>query len=213
MSPFPCPLCLSENTPLFYSADPPNYFHCTNCDLVFQDPDQLPDPAAEKGRYDQHENDSRSPGYQAFLKQLSEPMLARLRPASFGLDFGSGPNPVLRDIVEAQGHTLVLYDPFYSPNQEVFDRDYDFILASEVLEHLHFPRKDLTCLWTCLKPGGMLGIMTGMRTKDINFANWYYIRDPTHVIFFSKKTLEWLRNHWGARIIYNKANVTIYRKG
>jgi hypothetical protein len=32
--------------------------------------------------------------------------------------------------------------------------------------------------------------MTTFLTEDKQFENWYYRRDPTHVVFYSKKTFE-----------------------
>lgn len=128
------------------------------------------------------------------------------------MDFGSGPVPAISHLLREARYEVASYDVFYADDPEVLNRKYDFVTASEVAEHLHSAGETLDRIWTCINPGGILGIMTGIRTEDVDFESWYYVRDPTHVIFFSEKTMNWLAAHWNARIIYTKGNVTLYRK-
>ena len=73
-----------------------------------------------------------------------------------------------------------LYDPLYSQEDGVLSKRYDFITASEVVEHLHHPARDLDRLWSILKPGGWLGLMTKLALGKTDFANWHYKNDLTH---------------------------------
>jgi hypothetical protein len=45
---------------------------------------------------------------------------------------------------------------------------------------------ELNRLFTLLKKGGVLAIMTQMITKETDFSTWYYKNDPTHICFFSQ---------------------------
>jgi SAM-dependent methyltransferase len=89
-----------------------------------------------------------------------------------------------------------LFDPFFHPDASVLEESYDFIAASEVAEHLYDPAKEFARLRRLLKPGGRLGIMTERCSHETDFGSWYYRRDPTHVAFYSRETLEWIRDKY-----------------
>ena len=36
--------------------------------------------------------------------------------------------------------------------------------------------------------------MTDVFNQSINFENWYYKNDETHVIFYTKNTFDWIKN-------------------
>lgn len=127
-------------------------------------------------------------------------MQARLASGSSGLDFGSGPGPTLSVMFEEAGHRMAVYDPFYAPDKSPLARQYDFVTASEVVEHFCNPRVDLNRIWMCVEPGGLLGIMTKQALDRETFADWHYKTDPTHVSFFTRETFEWLANEWNAEL-------------
>ena len=145
--------------------------------------------------YELHDNRIDDPGYRRFLARLADPLLQRLTPQSRGLDFGCGPVPLLAAMLEEHGHRVALHDSFFHPRPQLLEGRYDFITASEVVEHLHAPGRTLDSLWACLRPGGWLAIMTKLVIDADAFARWHYIRDPTHVCFFSRATWRW----WAAR--------------
>ena len=208
-----CPLCGEETSPLYFSGPDRDYYRCHKCRLIYISPDQLPSGSEEKSRYDQHQNSPDDPEYRKFLSRLFLPLRARLLPGSHGLDFGSGPGPTLSVMFEEAGHTMVLYDHFYKREPAVLERQYDFITATEVLEHLHHPGRELAKLWSCLKTGGSLGMMTGLAPEEDEFASWYYIRDPTHVCFFCRETFEWLAARWEAECDFVGEGTVILKKG
>ncbi len=35
--------------------------------------------------------------------------------------------------------------------------------------------------------------MTAMYSDEIDFGSWYYKNDPTHVVFYRRKTFEWIK--------------------
>ena len=65
-----------------------------------------------------------------------------------------------------------------------------------------------------LKPGGILAIMTNFYSEEIDFDEWWYQRDPTHVSFYSIKTFEWLSESFNWNILSNNEmdNVIILQK-
>ena len=206
-----CPLCRTLEGMPFYE-DSREYFSCPVCCLVFVLPHQFLSPIEENAVYDDHENSADDPRYRHFLSRLFLPLSQRLAPDSFGLDFGSGPGPTLSVMFEEAGHSMEIYDPFYSPDIKPLQRRYDFITASEVVEHLHHPRRELDRLWTCLNPNGSLGIMTKRVTDQKAFSAWHYKSDPTHVCFFSIETFRWLANHWRATLTVLDSDVVLFTK-
>ena len=206
-----CPLCRkSEGRP--YYQDSREYFHCPACTLVFVLPCQFLSRKEEKSVYDLHENSTDDPGYRHFLARLFGTLSQRLAPNSCGLDFGSGPGPTLSAMFEEAGHSMEIYDPFFAPEIKVFQQQYDFIVASEVVEHLHYPRQELDRLWSCLKPQGSLGIMTKRVIDREAFSRWHYKNDPTHVCFFSTETFRWLANHWSSILTVPEKDVVLFFK-
>ena len=108
---------------------------------------------------------------------------------------------------------MAVYDPHYAPDAAVLAEAYGFITASEVLEHLHEPGEVLDQLISILKPGGLLGLMTGMVRDRPAFAKWNYIRDLTHVCFFSRATFNWIANRWALQVIFMDDRVILLRSG
>lgn len=210
--PITCPLCGATGAPFFLQVNHRAYYRCSTCWLVFVSPESYLPPAAERAHYDLHENDPADERYREFLNRLCAPLLRRLSPHSQGLDFGCGPGPTLSVMLEEGGHQVALFDPFYADDPAAFEQQYDFITASEVVEHLHHPAAELERLWSCLKPGGVLGIMTKLVTNPTAFAAWHYIQDPTHVCFFSTETWHWLASHWEAAFEQIGADVALFVK-
>lgn len=207
-----CPLCAGSETSPYHSDRAREYFHCSVCALVFAHPDSHLTREEEYQRYEQHENDLEDRGYRTFLQKMSEPMLQRIPPGSHGLDFGSGPGPLLKRIFEEQGHRISIYDPFFAQDESVLNTKYDFITATEVAEHLHHPLRELDRLWSILKPQGLLGLMTSMRVPGLDFKRWHYHRDPTHVVFFAPETMIWLAEHWRAHVDIMNDSVVVFQK-
>jgi SAM-dependent methyltransferase len=207
-----CPLCRSPDAGPFYQDKRRNFFRCTCCLLIFVPPEQFPSSAKEKAEYDLHRNSPEDEGYRRFLSRLFLPMREQLAPGSRGLDFGCGPGPTLSRMFEEAGFPMSLYDPFYANNPSALDKEYDFITASEVVEHLHNPQKELAGLWQCLRPGGLLGIMTKLALDRQAFQHWHYKNDLTHVHFFSRSTFEWLAEQWQAALTFADKDVILLTK-
>ena len=207
-----CPLCKMENASSFFQDKERDYFRCGRCHLVFVPPRFFLSPDEEKARYDLHQNSPEDAEYRRFLSRLFKPLTSRLAPGSRGLDFGSGPGPTLSVMFREIGHTVNIYDYFYAKDASVLNERYDFITATEVLEHLREPENELNRLWDGLKPGGSLGIMTKLVRDAEAFSRWHYKDDPTHVCFFSRPTLEWIAVQWRANICFVAKDAILFHK-
>lgn len=213
-----CPLCTSRSIQLYYrdakhyQNRPRIYNRCERCHLVFVPSHLHLTPVQEKAHYDLHENNPEDIGYRQFLQRLAEPLVLRLPVASQGLDFGSGPGPTLHLMLQEAGHSVAIYDKFYATDTTPLSKNYDFITATEVVEHLALPGKVLTSLWSLLNPGGILALMT-KRVIDVEaFASWHYKNDPTHIAFFSDETFLWLASQWGAECEFYGKDVVMLKK-
>lgn len=210
---FYCPLCTNpEGSSHFYSDGHRDYYRCSHCHLIHVPVSQHLSPEAERAEYDKHRNSPEDAGYRKFLNRLFIPINDRLSPDSHGLDFGSGPGPTLSVIFEEAGCNMSLYDPFYAPDNNILKGQYDFITASEVVEHLHNPAAEFDLLWSILKPGGWFGIMTKLALDKEAFSKWHYKSDPTHVCFFSKETMDWLAAKWNAEHVHIGRDVDLFKK-
>lgn len=208
-----CPLCLhAAGSNYFHSDRHRDYYRCLHCNLVHIPTSQFLSPQEEQAEYDKHQNSPYDAGYRKFLSRLFIPLHTRLSPSSHGLDFGSGPGPTLSLMFEEAGHHMNLFDPFYAPQKDVLSVQYDFITASEVVEHLHDTAAELMLLWSILKPGGWLGIMTKLVLDRVAFSRWHYKNDPTHVCFFSSKTMDWLARQWQAELLQVGKDVFLFQK-
>ena len=150
--------------------------------------------------------------YRNFLSQLLNPLQERIPKGASGLDFGSGPGPTLSLMLKECGHSVDLYDKFYAKNDVVFEKQYDFITASEVVEHLRQPMAELNRLMGLLKSNGILAIMTQILTPQIDFSQWYYKNDPSHIGFFSEKALNCLAKKWQSELYVISERVVIFKK-
>ena len=207
-----CPLCNSNQEESFYVGSYREYLKCSNCDFVFVPKIYHLSEKDEKARYDTHNNDPEDDRYRKFLSQLLNPLQEKISKGASGLDFGSGPGPTLSLMLEDFGHSVVLYDKFYAKNDVVFEKQYDFITASEVVEHLRQPMVELNRLMGLLKSNGILAIMTQILTPQVDFSQWYYKNDPSHIGFFSEKALNYLAKKWQSELYVISERVVIFKK-
>jgi 2-polyprenyl-3-methyl-5-hydroxy-6-metoxy-1,4-benzoquinol methylase len=207
-----CPLCRCRDIQVFFRDKARTYRQCDACQLVFVPERHWISAEEERRTYDLHQNDPGDPGYRRFLSRLSDPLSERLPPGRIGLDFGCGPGPALQVLLAEKGHTVDLYDPLYFNDPGVFRKRYDFICATEVVEHLRAPGSAFDTLFQLLNPGGWLGIMTKLVIDQQAFSRWHYIRDPTHICFYSRRTLEAIARRYKARFERLAEDAFLFRK-
>lgn len=207
-----CPLCRCQAAQFYHRDKFRSYYQCATCALVFVPPEYHLSRQRERAYYDLHENSLEDEGYRRFLSRCARPLLDLLAPGSRGLDFGCGPAPLLASILAEAGHRVELYDIYYVPNARAMRRDYDFVVATEVVEHLSAPGDELDRLWRCVKPGGVLALMTKLVISRERFAEWHYTRDPTHITYFSAATFRWLAEKLEADVQFADSDVIILKK-
>lgn len=206
-----CPLCGGE-TRGFLSDAGRDYLRCGTCALTFRTAAQHAAPAAERARYEEHRNGPDDPGYRAFLERVLGPLTAALPAGARGLDYGCGPGPAASAILRERGFPTADYDPFFRPDASLLGREYDFLVCTEVLEHLRRPAEDLARLDALLKPGGVLGAMTGVLEDDGAFRDWWYRRDFTHISFYRPETLSWIAARFGWSLERVGRDAFLFRK-
>ena len=104
------------------------------------------------------------------------------------------------------------YDKFFSDDSAVLSRKYDFVICTEVLEHLRRPSDDLAQIDAMLELGGVLGVMTGVLEDDATFENWWYRRDFTHICFYRPETLAWIARRFGWELTRPSRDAALFRK-
>ena len=166
----------------------------------------------EKNRYDLHENSIEDKGYVKFLSEIFQAILQRLDPPSFGLDFGSGPTPVLAEMLQQKGFRINIYDAFYAVNPEVLQGTYDFISLSEVAEHFNKPDKEFENLIKLLKPNAYLFAMTSCTDTIEEFENWHYQKDDTHVCFYATESMEYIAKKYHLSLEKVSEKLFIFQK-
>ena len=188
-----CRLC-NTLSPMFHITNDRYYFKCPNCGGIFLSQLFLPNEARELDRYEAHNNNVRDTHYRQFVSPITEAIIAYFNKQHIGLDFGAGPGPVITTVLRENGYQVESYDPFFDNRPEVLNIAYNYIACCEVAEHFHQPYLEFEQLKSLLKPGGKLFIMTDLYKEKINFDNWYYKDDLTHVFFYQKQTFKWIQD-------------------
>jgi cyclopropane fatty-acyl-phospholipid synthase-like methyltransferase len=156
----------------------------------------LPDYQTERDRYLKHNNDVNDKGYQKFIAPLVDAVLARFNGSHKGLDYGSGQLSAVTHMLRHSGYSIEMYDPFFHNRPELLEKQYDYIVCCEVMEHFHYPKQEFLKLRSMLKKGGVLICMTELFTDDVDFGSWYYKNDFTHVFFYHPKSLDYIKNEF-----------------
>lgn len=188
-----CPLCSSTEADLYDRDKFRSFYQCKACSLVFVPRSELISPDQEKNRYEAHENNEEDPGYRSYLAKVADSISKNLSTGMKGLDFGSGRTKLLAELI---GGEIDSYDVFFHPDEGLKLKTYDFIILSEVIEHLREPALEIQNLKKMLNRNGILFVKTKiLPAKD--FSSWFYKRDITHVQFFSENSFKFLCEKYG----------------
>lgn len=178
-----CPLCESSDLRLWSEDKLRSYHYCNRCTLIFVPRYQLILETEEFERYKEHESDE---GYRSYLGAIVTGALPFLPKGSRGLDFGCGQTKLLGEIFLEGGLEVESFDLFFHP-LDLAGKKYDFIILSEVIEHLREPLIELQRIRELLAEGGQLFVKTRIYpTRQEEFSSWFYKRDVTHIQFFSE---------------------------
>jgi len=213
---FVCPLCMTaEGQPIHFQRDKVvnrEFILCGTCYLVFVPPKYHITTQEQIDRYLSHNNDPSDPRYRTFLSRLFDEMCPYFVPDATALDYGCGPGPALSVMMSEANLVVSTYDPYFAPDESSLNKQYDFITCTETAEHFAYPKNDFAALDAMLKPGGLLGVMTGILKNLEDFSGWYYHRDPTHISFYNKHTMSWIANRYGWEVVFPRDNVVLFRK-
>lgn len=204
-----CPLCQYPAF-IFYKQKSKTYYLCSECSGIFLERNLLPGWADEIARYEEHNNDVEDVRYQKFVSPIVLQILDNYSPEDAGLDFGAGTGPVISKLLDDKGYHIVQYDPFFHNYPDLLQKSYDYIACCEVIEHFHHPYREFERLKGLLKNNGKLYCMTSIYNPEIDFANWNYINDQTHVFFYQQKTLQYIGERLGYSSVEIHNNLIIF---
>jgi SAM-dependent methyltransferase len=212
-----CPLCQSNQVGEYlrdtqFIGGRRDYFSCNQCALIFVTPNCHLSTSEERARYTTHKNSPQDVGYVKFLKQLTDPLKAHLHSESCGLDYGCGPGPAIDAIYKEEDIKVFNYDPYFKNDKALLNKTYDFVVCTEVFEHLRNPYEDIKRITNLVKPGGFIGVMTLLYKDEEDFKTWWYRKDNTHIMFYTKKTFQWINKHFNLEVLKIEARVVIFQK-
>ena len=208
-----CIVCKNQKAEVFINIKQKRYRNCSYCEAIFLDKEFYLNSYDEHKHYLTHNNDVNDQRYKNFLSNLMLPLIDRIKLKSIGLDYGCGPGPALSLMLREKGYQMFNYDPFFHPKKINLLKKYDFICCTETVEHFHNPFGEFTRFNELLNNNGTIGIMTNFHSEQDIFENWYYIKDPTHVVFYNKKTFQiiakifdWDSEFLGNNLVFLKKN-------
>ncbi|OFZ47664.1 MAG: hypothetical protein A2381_09545 [Bdellovibrionales bacterium RIFOXYB1_FULL_37_110] len=188
-----CPLCGSTDGQTITTQMPVHsYFDCLDCRLISMHKKNHLSHDQELARYLLHQNDVTDIRYQNFVNDVISFVQTHIPSTATGLDFGSGPGPVITNLLRSQGYLVCCYDPYFAHDPGLLSTQYDFIVSCEVVEHFYNPADEFLKLKQCLRPHAPLIIKTLLYKDSNDFSNWYYPKDPTHVCFYRSFTFDWI---------------------
>lgn len=199
-----CKLCKHKHLITYKHPKFDMTFHeCLDCQVIYKDSCNYVSEEKEKMIYDQHQNSMENIGYVNYLKNFLDAAVFPFIQGGHVLDFGSGPTPVLAQILNThEAFDCDIYDYYYAKQEEVFQKKYDLITSIEVFEHLENPLVVLNKFYEILNEHGIVSIMTLFHPKNKQaFFEWFYIRDPSHITFYTTKTFENMAKATGFKII------------
>ncbi len=201
---------------LHFERESQRFYRCPVCGFIRRDPHSMLDEEQERNRYLLHENTLTNKGYVEYLNRfIDQQVLPNLRESDPKiLDFGSGPLPVLSDLLKARGYDVNSYDKYFSTDESYKEDRYDLILLLEVIEHVLDPYSVLSGLVEIMKPGAKIILQTLLVDDRINqeFGTWWYKEDMTHISFYTKESFEILARHLGLTVGDCGKNVMIFLK-
>ncbi|WP_423190254.1 class I SAM-dependent methyltransferase [Alkalibacterium sp. f15] len=200
-----CKICQHETRELVHPGNGQLFHECLNCQFIFKNPAFYLSSEKEFEQYEHHENSIEDTRYVAFFeKYLQAAVLPFVSDGKKAFDFGSGPSPVLAQILERDyDYHVTIYDLFYAPEKTYENQLYDVITTTEVMEHIPDPIETFKELKTLMKADAILVVMTLFHPKDDNkLWGWHYIRDFTHISFFTPEAMQILADKIGLEVIY-----------
>lgn len=204
-----CPLCKSESD--FYTKDKiRSFYRCNNCKSVFSDRNTLLLSNDEKNRYEMHNNDIFDVRYKDFVSPITNSILNDFDKNHIWLDFWAWPWPIISKVLEDNNYNISKYDPYFWNNENLLSKKYDYIACCEVIEHFYNPDIEFEKLKNMLKKDWKLFLMTHIYDETIDFKSWYYKNDITHVFFYTKESLEYIKQKYDFSSLQIKDRLIVF---
>jgi len=209
-----CHICNKVTESFIHEKTNIIYYYCKECEYVFKSSECHQDFTAQKERYNLHENNEEDEGYKAYFQRFLDFTLPLVGNPRTALDFGCGRSSLLASMLEKEDVICDYYDPIYHPDTLSDSKKYEFIVSTEVFEHLHQPRIVFESLLERLKEGGYLALQTQFHPNNVEaFKKWYYHQDPTHIVFFTAQTFKVLCKMYGCYFVGdNGKNMVVLKK-
>lgn len=211
----PCPLCDGVGGEAI-AAHGRQFIPCESCGLIFVPRSMHISPESERQRYDCHQNDINDLRYTATFDPLINVILSIHPPPADLLDFGCHRERVLVELFSRRGYRAVGYDPHYTPPLDIVTAGimaFDIVTSTETIEHFAEPFLEFDRMTRLLAPGGVFGLMTRFHPGIDSIGEWWYARDPTHVAFYSRPTLEWIARRFNLEIVeFNDRDLCVMKK-
>lgn len=196
-----CSLCEAVATSVAINRER-EVFRCPVCDLAFLAPADHITDAEARSEYLQHDNTMECKGYVRMFEKKIATFEEHCAGVSSILDYGCGPGPVLVELLRRGGYDAVGYDPMFFPDADL-DREYDCVISTEVFEHFSNPDDDIRRIGRLVAPGGYLAVMTLLHDTDTDFSKWWYLSVPSHIAFYSARTIEWIATRYGYTLVHS----------
>ncbi len=182
-----------------------DYFKCLDCDFIHMEEGKRVSFEEERAVYDLHENSIENEGYINMFRNFIDKAIIPFKSEGRGLDFGSGPEPVLTQLINRDyDFQMENYDLHYQPEKIYQGKKYDLIVSTEVVEHLVDPMDVFNLIYNHLEEDGIFAFMTILHdNNDDSFKKWWYRRDETHISFYSERTLKEIASKIGFEFIYS----------
>jgi hypothetical protein len=136
---------------------------------------------------------------------ITEAILPIINPGEPILDYGSGPGPVLAQLLQEKKFRTTCYDPYFANNLDWQKEKYQLITMTEVIEHISDPLVELKKLLPFLLQNGYLLVTTYFHPEDDHeFLKWWYRSDQTHITFYTPQTMTVLAELAGLKLVYAK---------
>lgn len=193
-----CNIC--NNNLEILNINKTKYLYCKTCECLYKI--KLPSSKEEYDRYLYHNVDD---NYKDYMNNIFLKIKDFLNDG-ISLDFGCGKEKTLETIFKNNNLKMYSYDKYFI-DFNYSNYKYDNIILNEVFEHIKNPYDLLKELILLLNDKGRIIIGTNLHKN--NFNNWWYLRDITHITFYSKKTMEVLSKRLNLKIIYNFNNLIV----
>jgi SAM-dependent methyltransferase len=146
--------------------------------------------AEEKLRYAKHTNSASDRKYVAYLSGIAADILTLPVASPRILDFGSGPEHVLSNILSERGAASVPHDPLYGFDATGATEKFDIVVLCETIEHVRNLPHELGLISRLVKPDGYVYVHTQLYDAVPDIRSWWYFIDVTHINFFCVRTME-----------------------